>query len=119
MNIALWVVQGLLAVMFLMAGATKAFQYEKAREKMAWVRDVPKGLVLFVGIAEVLGGLGLVLPALLGLPAVLTPLAAAGLALVMLLAAGLHAKRGEHQAIVMNMVLLLLSAFVTYGRWPA
>lgn len=118
MNIALWVVQALLALAFLMAGSMKAFQYEKAKATMAWVKDVSKGLVSFIGLAEILGALGLVLPAVLGLPAILTPLAAAGLVLTMLLAAGFHLKRGENQAIVANLVLGALAAFVAYGRWP-
>jgi uncharacterized membrane protein YphA (DoxX/SURF4 family) len=116
MNIALWVAQALLALMFLMAGSMKAFQYQKAKESLPWVKDAPKGLVTFIGVAEILGALGVVLPLLVGLPAILTPLAAAGLALVMLLAAGFHLKRGENKAIGMNLVLAALAAFVTYGR---
>jgi uncharacterized membrane protein YphA (DoxX/SURF4 family) len=118
MNIALWIAQGLLALMFLMAGSMKALQYEKAKASLAYVKEVPKGLITFIGVAEMLGAVGVVLPLLLGLPAILTPLAAGGLALVMLLAAGFHLKRGEHQAIVMNLVLGAVAAFVAYGRWP-
>lgn len=117
MNIALWALQAILALMFLMAGSMKAFQYEKAKASMPWVKDVPKGLVTFIGLAEVLGAIGLVLPLLIGLPAILTPLAAAGLALTMLLAAGFHLKRGESKAVPMNLVLLLLAAFIAYGRF--
>lgn len=119
MNIALWALQVIIALLFLMAGGTKAFQYEKAKASMPWVKDVSKGLVTFIGAVEVLGAIGLVLPMLIGLPAILTPLAAAGLALTMLLAAGFHLKRaGEGKAVPMNLVLMLLSAFVAYGRWP-
>lgn len=118
MNIALWIVQALLALAFLMSGAMKALQYEKAKASMAWVKDVSRGLVTFIGVAEMLGALGLVLPLLLGLPAILTPLAAVGLVLTMLLAAGFHLKRGEYQAILVNVVLAALAAFVAYGRWP-
>lgn len=111
MNIALWVVQALLALAFLVSGSMKALQYEKAKASIG-----SKGLVTFIGVAEVLGAIGLVLPLLLGLPAILTPLAAAGLALIMLLATGFHLKRGE--AIVITLVLGALAAFVAYGRWP-
>lgn len=118
MNIALWIAQGLLALMFLMAGSTKALQYEKAKASMPFVKESPKGLVTFIGVAEMLGAVGVVLPLLVGLPAILTPLAAGGLTLVMLLAAGYHLKRGEYKAIAMNLVLGALAAFVAYGRWP-
>jgi uncharacterized membrane protein YphA (DoxX/SURF4 family) len=118
MNIALWVVQALLAIAFLMSGLMKTLQYEKYKASAAWVKDVSRGLVTFIGVAEMLGALGLVLPLLLGLPAILTPLAAVGLLLIMLLATGSHLKRGESQVIVTNLVLGALAAFVAYGRWP-
>ncbi|MDQ5852539.1 MAG: DoxX family protein [Chloroflexota bacterium] len=117
MHIALWVVQVVLAGMFLMAGVTKAFQYERARASLPWVKDVPRGMVTFIGLSELLGGLGLLLPALTGILPWLTPLAAAGLALVMLLAIGFHASRREAPAIAFNSVLLVLAAFVAYGRF--
>lgn len=117
MNIALWIVQVLLAGVFIMAGVMKAFQYERAHATLPWVKDVPRGLTTFIGISELLGGLGLILPALTGILPWLTPLAAAGLALVMLLAMGFHATRREPQAIAFNAALFALAAFVTYGRF--
>src|SRR5689334_5286988 len=107
-NIALWVIQVVLASMFLMAGVMKAFQYERAKASLPWVKDVSRGTVTFIGIAELLGGLGLLLPALTGILPWLTPLAAGGLALIMLLAMGFHARRGERLAIVFNLTLLVL-----------
>jgi uncharacterized membrane protein YphA (DoxX/SURF4 family) len=117
MNIALWIVQVLLAGMFVMAGVMKAFMYERAKASIFWVKDVPRGLVTFIGISELLGGLGLLLPAITGILPWLTPLAGAGLVLVMLLAIGFHASRREGQAISFNAVLLALAAFVAYGRF--
>ena len=117
MNIALWIVQVLLGGMFVMAGVMKAFQYERAKVSLFWVKDVPRGLVTFIGISELLGGLGLLLPAITGILPWLTPLAGAGLALVMVLAIGFHASRREAQAIGFNAVLLVLAAFVAYGRF--
>src|SRR6476619_4588094 len=108
MNIALWIVQVLLAGMFIMAGVMKAFLYERAKASLPWVKDVPRGLTTFMGISELLGGLGLLLPALTGILPWLTPLAGAGLALVMVLAIGFHASRREAQAIGFNAVLLVL-----------
>lgn len=119
MNIALWIVQVLLGGMFIMAGVMKAFQYERAKASVFWVKDVPRGLVTFIGIAELLGGLGLLLPAITGILAWLTPLAVAGLALIMFLAIGFHASRREAPAIGFNAVLLILAVFVAYGRFIA
>jgi uncharacterized membrane protein YphA (DoxX/SURF4 family) len=117
MNIGLWGAQAILAVMFLMAGTMKAFQYERAKASLPWVKDLSKGLVTFIGIAELLGGLGLLLPAIAGFLPWLTPLAAVGISVVMLLAAAFHARRSEHQGIAFNLVLLALAVFVAYGRW--
>ena len=117
MNIVLWIVQILLAVMFIMAGMTKAFQYKKANETLPWVKDSSKGLVTFIGVAELLGGLGLILPRALDIMPILTPLAAIGLAFIMLFAAIFHAKRKENSAIGMNIILLLLAVFVAFFRY--
>lgn len=117
LNLILWIVQALLAAMFLMAGVMKAFQYERAKASLPWVKDVSKGLVTFIGISELLGGLGLILPWLTGILPWLTPLAAAGLALIMIFAIVFHAGRRESSAIIFNLVLFALAAFVAYGRW--
>jgi uncharacterized membrane protein YphA (DoxX/SURF4 family) len=117
MNIALWIVQVLLGAMFVYSGVLKAFQYERAKASLVWVKDVPRVLVTIIGISELLGGLGLALPSLSGILPWLTPLAAADLALIMILAIGFHASRREPQAIGFNAVLLVLAAFVAYGRF--
>ncbi len=117
MNIALWAAAIVLAVIFLAAGVMKVFRYEQAREQLSWVKDAPRGLVTFVGIVEILGAVGLILPAATGILPWLTPLAALGLALVMILATGLHVRRHEYSSIGMNMVLMLLAVFVAYGRF--
>ncbi len=119
MNIALWIVQILLAFVFLMAGVTKTFtSIPELALQMAWVAEVnPWLMVRLPGIAEVAGALGLILPSLTRIQPKLTPLAAAGLALVMLLAAIFHLVLGDFGGIPPNIVLLLLSAFVAYGRW--
>ncbi len=116
MNITLWVIQGLLAAMFIMAGMMKAFQYEKAKEKLPWVKDVSKGLVTFIGISELLGGIGLIAPQATGILPILTPVAAIGLSVIMLLAARFHLSRKEMPGVITNLVILVLAAFVAYGR---
>lgn len=123
MNIVLWILQGLLALMFLMAGLMKATQSkdklkESGGERMAWVDSMSAGAVRGIGILEFLIALGLILPMLTGILPWLTPLAAIGLVCTMVGAAALHVQRGDGaQAIMTNVVLLLLAAFVAYGRF--
>ena len=117
MNIVLWIVQGLLALAFLLAGFMKAFRpIETLKKNMAWVGNVPAGLVRLIGIAELLGALGLILPVVTGIVPVLTVAAAVGLVLVMLSAAVFHASRKEYSTIGVNAVLLLLAAFIVVGH---
>ncbi len=78
---------------------------------------MPRGLLTFIGVSEMLGGLGVVLPALTGILPWLTPLAAAGPALIMLLAAGFHLRRKEVPQALLNAVLLALAASVAVGRF--
>ena len=86
MNIALWTVQGLLALAFFAAGAMKATQpLDKLAQHMSWIKTTPPGLVRFIGVTEILGAIGLIAPLGLGILPVLTPIAAACLVLVMLL----------------------------------
>lgn len=118
MGMALWAVQGLLAVAFLGAGATKLSQpKEKLAKNMAWVEDFSQGKVRLISTLEIAGALGLVLPALTGVLPWLTPLAALGLALLMAGAVSTHLRRKEGPAVVPPAVLLLLAAFVAVGRF--
>ena len=118
MNIALWIVQILLALAFLMAGGMKAMQpKEKLAEKMAWVENVSPGIIRLIGILEILGAIGVVLPALTGILPWLTPLAAVGLVLTMIGAAITHLRRSEYSMMIPGLVLLVLAAFVVYGRF--
>lgn len=117
LHIALWVVQVVLAVLFGMAGLMKATQPLAAlATQIPWVPDVPAALVRFIGVTEFAAALGLVLPAATRIRPRLTPLAAAGLVLVMTLAAIFHVTRGELGAIVPNLVLGAFAAFVAWGR---
>ncbi|MCL5996174.1 MAG: DoxX family protein [Chloroflexi bacterium] len=117
MNVVLWVLQVLVGLAFVAAGVNHGFRIDQIKAQMKWVNALPRGLVTFIGICELLGGIGLILPALTGVLPWLTPLAAAGLALIMLLAAGFHLTRREYPAIVFNLVLMILAAFVAYGRF--
>ncbi len=118
MHILLWVVQLLLACAFGMAGFMKSTQpSRRARAGRYRVgrRRCPLPMVRFIGISELLGALGLILPAATKIKPSLTPLAALGLLTIMILAMGFHLSRGEAQALPINMVLGGLAAFVAWG----
>src|SRR5579872_5487762 len=118
MNIVLWIVQILLALAFLMAGSMKASQpIEKLRKNMAWTAHTSPGIVRLIGMLEVLGALGLILPAVTGILPWLTPVAAIGLVLTMIGAMIVHIRLGEGSHIAPNIVLLLLAALVVVGRF--
>lgn len=117
-NIGLWIAQILLAAMFLMAGSMKLMSgpAEMVAMGMLWAENAPVALIKFIGLAEVAGGLGVILPAATRIMPNLTKLAAAGLAVIMVLAAGLHITRGEFEVVPMNVVLFALAALVIWGR---
>jgi uncharacterized membrane protein YphA (DoxX/SURF4 family) len=118
MNIALWIAQGLLAAMYGMAGIMKTFQIAKTKEQMSWARNRSDGFVRFVGISELLGALGLILPLATGILPWLTPVAAIGLALIQLLAIFTeHLPKKEYNIIPVNALLLAFSVFIIIGRW--
>ncbi|MBL8931242.1 MAG: DoxX family protein [Kineosporiaceae bacterium] len=119
MDIALWVLAGLLAAAFLAAGAMKIAQ---PREKlvasgMGWAENFPPGQIKAIGVLEVLASIGLIVPPLVGIAPVLAPLAAAGLVLVMIGAIVVHARRGETPQVGVNVALLILAAVVAWGRF--
>jgi len=119
MDIVLWIVAGLLAVAFLAAGGMKLAKGKAvgADPRMAWSEDFSDQSIRLIGLLEVLGAIGLILPPLLDVVPVLAPLAACGLALVMVGAAFTHVRRNEMQALAPVVVLGLLALFVAVGRF--
>ena len=118
-NIPLWIIQGLLALLFLFAGGMKLFAQDRYRQQAkqqhpALEIGLSRGLVTFIGASEVAGALGLVLPQGIGMLPVLTPLAAVGLAVIMLLATRFHLKRQEPASVTIG--LFVLCAVVAGGR---
>lgn len=119
-NIALWTVAGLMAAVFLLAGSTKLFI---PREKLAeapgggWALDFSAGFIKALGAVEILGAVGLILPALLDIAPVLAPLAAVGLATIMVGAATVEYRRQEFGHALLNLTYLALIAFVAWGRF--
>ena len=117
LHLGLWVVQGLLGALFLAVGAMKATQpIAVLVDTLGWPAAVPAALVRVIGVAELLGGLGLILPAATRVKPMLTPLAGVGLAMAMLLATIFHISRGELGAMPIPLVLAALAAFVAWGR---
>lgn len=115
----LWIIQVLLALLFLFAGGTKLLMSLETLDQMSresGQTPLPGLFTRFLGVVEVLGALGLILPGLLRIRPGLTPLAAAGLVIIMIGATVLTAKVSIAGA-VMPLVVGLLAAFVAYGRW--
>lgn len=119
MELAVWIVSWVLAAAFVFGGAARAILPVETLAKvgLAWVRDVPDPLVKMIGALEVLGGLGLVLPVLTGILPVLSPIAATGLALIMLGGLVFHLRRREWQGVPITLVLGAAAAFVAVARF--
>ena len=124
MNLLLWVLQALLAVVFLFHGLlfvsltpARYEQLHKRRPNSKPLPKLPRWFSMFIGVAEVLGAAGLILPGLSGIFAWLTPLAAAGLMLPSVGAAALHSSRGEMLQVIVTGILFVVTTFVAYMRW--
>lgn len=111
MTIAYWIIAGLLALLYLYSGGTKVVRsMDNLRPMMGWVDTVPAGVVRTIGVLEVLGAIGLILPPLTGVAPWLALAAAIGLVLVQIGGIILHLARGETKVIGLNVVLLVLAA---------
>jgi hypothetical protein len=119
-NTALWIVQGLLVLVYLAAGGLKVV---RPRERLVasgdfdWMKDTSDAGVRAVGLVEILGALGVILPWLTGIAPILTPIAAIGLVVVQIGALRVHLVRNERQPLPANVFLLLLAAFAAVGRF--
>jgi len=115
MNIALWIAQALLAAIMVAAGAPKLL-LPRARlaEKMSWTKDAPAALVKLLGLAELLGAVGLILPRLTGIAPILTPIAAACVSLI--LVGALATKLRHHESPALPVVAMLLAVLIAVGR---
>lgn len=121
MDIALWVAQAMLAIAFLGSGFAKLtndrLTYARIRPPMtSYAEDLSDRMFTTIGVLEVLGAIGVVLPRLLGIAPAFTPLAAVGFVGLMIGAIITHLRRGERQLIIINVVLMLLALFVAWGR---
>ena len=117
LHVTLWTVQLLLAAFFLLAGVNHGLKpIAEAAQSSPWITSIPAWLARFIGFAELAGAVGIVLPAATRVMPWLTPLAAAGLALIMALAVPFHVMRGEASVVAFNIVPMLLAVFVAWGR---
>jgi hypothetical protein len=116
MLIAYWIAASLLAFVYLFAGGMKLIRSREAlvAAGMGWATDMNRGLVKLVGLVEVLGALGVILPGLVQQATLLAPTAALGLVLVQGAAIGIHWRRGEAKSLPVNIVLLLLALVVAW-----
>jgi uncharacterized membrane protein YphA (DoxX/SURF4 family) len=114
MTVALWIVQGLLAALFLFAGVMK---FIMTVEEMTKEIPLPGAFLRFIGVAEILGAIGLILPGLLRIKPGLTPLAAVGLAVIMVGATVLTLTTSPVAMALMPFMVGILAIFVAYGRW--
>ncbi|MFG1605993.1 DoxX family protein [Actinoplanes sp. NPDC049265] len=119
MNVVLWVIAAVLAVAFAGSGLMKIVRPKEQLKAtgMGWVDGYSDGTVKLIGLVDVLGGLGLVLPALVGIAPILVPIAAVGLVILMIGAIVTHGRRGETPMVIGNLVLLILAAVVAWGRF--
>jgi hypothetical protein len=118
LKVALWIVQALLAVFFLLAGHNHGIKPLSEAVKVApWIAGVSPALVRFIGFAELAGAVGLVLPAATRIAPWLTPLAASGLGVIMALAIAFHVMRGESKVIGLHIIVVALATFVAWGRF--
>lgn len=115
MEIAYWVVAGLLALFYAYGGGTKVVRsQEQLRPMMGWVDTIPMPLVRTIGVLEVLGAIGLILPPLTGIAPWLAVAAAIGLVLVQIGGIYVHVSRGEIKVLGLNVVLLVLAAVAAW-----
>jgi hypothetical protein len=120
MNLALWIVTGLLAAVALLGGMTKSFL---PKEKLAaahggeWTADVSKGFVRTLGVLELLAAVGLIVPAVVGVAPVMVPVTAVCWILLMIGAMITHGRLGQYKLVLLNVAYLAMAAFIAWGRF--
>ena len=120
MNLALWIIAGVLAFAFAASGILKLVQPKEklvASATGGWATNWSPASIKLIGVAEILGAIGLILPAVLHVAPILVPLAAVGLVFVMIGAAVVHGRRHELPNVAINVVLPILAALVAWGRF--
>jgi len=119
MNTAIWICQIFLAVLFLYSGTAKSTQSERwlVAHKQTGVEGLPVPFIRFIGISEILGSIGILVPSFTGIMPILTPVTAGCFALIMVFAAKIHYHRNEMSAVALNIIVLCISLFVVFARF--
>ncbi len=118
MNIALWIVAGVFGIAYVAGGIIKlTMPYEKYAAKLGWPEDFTPGNVRFMGVVEILGGIGLFLPGLVGVAPILVPVAASCMALYMAGAITERLRRAEYKELLGDLLFLAAMIFIAWGRF--
>ena len=117
MNIVLWILQGLLALLCISGGAFQIFKFDELKKGVAAMRALPRGLWAFLGALGIVGGLCLVLPGAIGVLPVLTPIAAAGVAAQSALISGFYIHYGDRPPLTYSVAMAIMAALIAVGRF--
>lgn len=118
MNTTIWILQGLMAFVFMFSGINKAYFDEKilVQKGQTGVEGLPKWFIKFIGVSEIFGAIGLIAPMLMYQWSILTPISAICLGLIMIPAAYIHNKRKEPRNVVINITILIICCLIAYIR---
>ena len=117
MDVALWVIQVILALLYSLAAIRKILMIDKVRASQPWAEEYSDTQLRLVAFSQLLGVLGIILPMLTGVLPWLTPIAAIGFCIIQILAFQLRYRRKEYGSLPINVLLFALSLFVAIGRW--
>lgn len=117
MNTTLLVIQGILALIFASSGLIVLLFKEQLKSKLSWLTEYSSRMVLFICLSKVIGAIGIVLPIYFNVLLIITPLAAIGLASIMVLALRYHIIKKEIKDIPATIILLILALFIVYNRF--
>lgn len=119
MNIVLWILQSIMAAAFMFSGINKSIFSEQqlVAKGQTGVEGLPMPFIRFIGISEILGAVGIILPLLLHILPILTAFSAIGFAIIMVPAAVIHYKRHEYRNVMTNCIFFLVCVFIAYFRF--
>ena len=117
MNTTLWVMQGILATVFLASGTIILIFKEKLKSKLTWLTEYSQASVLLISLAKILGAIGLIVPMITGVAPILTPLASLGIAIIMVLAFVYHIRKKEYKDLPATILFFAIALLIAYNRF--